>query len=234
MIFSIPYKLFKRLDAEDIAKIGVLKSAYVNGIIYDYTPAKLRASLQAKGIIVSERKLQAWVGRLVRLGYCKMSHGNLKVLRVKPAKKHYRVSVTFSSYKELLAKVYLELLKNKSRQSYFADNFSEFVGRNVSFKHSKVSSGLTKRFKQTQKHVPSTPRSLSISYDGLCVVFNTNRSKAYRIVEDLLRLNLLAKQKHLSNLGFGSIKTLKNMKIQGVFTFKGTIYKREINEYHFL
>ena len=234
MIFAVPYRLYKKLSVEQIAQIGMLKCAYVNGIVYDYTPRKLSRALKSKGMIVSERRLQQWVESLVKLGYCKLKDGNLKMLRVKPNKKHYRVSVSFSSYQELRNKLYLELMKNKSRQSYFTEQYSNFLGRNVSFKHSKANLSLTKRFKQTLKHEPSKIQNLSISYDGLCKLFNVSRSTSYRLISGLIKAGLIAKRKNLSYLGCGSVKALKTLKIQGVFTFKGMIYKREINEYQFL
>jgi hypothetical protein len=133
-------------------------------------------------------------------------------------------SIEFSSAKDLENKMYLELLKAKSRQCSFASGLNSMLGRNVSFKQEKVSKTLLKKL----KHGPTNYTHFKISIDGLAKLFRVSKSSASRLVKQLPGVSIV---KNITRLGKGGQNGLKSLNIQGTWSFRGYLYKREMNTY---
>lgn len=239
-LVNVPYKLLhnKRNHClREVAKLIVLKQAFVNSVIYNGNIGIVHLKLQEKGLEVSKEQVFRWIDDLKKLKYIKIRNNGdilLKSLEAIDQKSYKRKKIYYSDYYDLVNKLYAEVMKIKGDQ---CDNERLFRStfENDTFKQAGKSRKqfFSKMKKYHELQNKEKQKSLSISIDGLAKIWNTTRSTAHRIVTRLIKAGLIVKRKYLTCLGKGNAQSVKNIDFQGVFLFKGKIYKREICEYVF-
>lgn len=195
-------KLIERAVSENwirqLAFYHLLKLRYNNGCIYRY---KSRMDEIAEDLHISTKTLYNYLNQLKSKGLICDHANNLKLksikdFRTKRKKSAIRFYVDHTLF-DITCLLYSKLIERKARQQAFAESVRRF-GRGDRFK-----SGLSEN-----------PFQPSLSYRNIAKLLNISESKAFRVIDNLNRLQVVrtTKQKpRLLSNNFSELSCIEDM-----------------------
>ena len=180
-----------------IALFYLVKAKFNHSIIYNYTPRKL-----AKLTNLHPKTIERYVKKLEQYGFVKHRDRHLLFigrykLDMSKGYKHLKTK-PFTSFEGILNRIYfLILINNKAQQTYK-------IATNYGIKLGVMNPRIRKK---AIRHADLRPRGLEssqtaiISVTGASRLFNTSRTKAHTILNNLRNKNYLKFKPIVNNLG---------------------------------